>query len=41
MVEALRRFIDGCWTLRSAAAEPRFFVGSWALEGYGGDPAGE
>ena len=42
IVEALRRFIDGGWTARSAAVEARFFVGgSWVLEGYGGDPAGE
>ena len=42
MVEALRRFKDGGCTAKSPAAGPRFFVGgSWVLDGYGGDPAGE
>lgn len=40
IVEALRRLMEGGWTARSAAVEPRFFDGNGALE-YGGEPAGE
>lgn len=41
IVDALRRLSEGGPVARSAATEPRFFDGSCALEGYGGEPAGE
>lgn len=41
MVDALRRLREGGCAGRSAAMEPRFLDGSCALEGYGGEPAGE